>query len=186
MHAQWDILLDDDFLHAYEHGIVITCSDGVCRRFYPRIFTYSADYPEKSVFPTYLSLVVDLFSRILLASIRQLGICPCPRCLIPLSEVHKLGTKRDIARRVTRARVDDQSRRGKVVAARRLIYQKNYPINSLAVENLLKEQSLVPTDVRDPIIMSYLLSKHPTFVSPECVLEETLAFWFQFLFAVCG
>jgi Plavaka transposase len=48
-HAQWEILLDDDFLIAYEHGILIQCYDGVTRRLYPRIFTYSADYPEKSV-----------------------------------------------------------------------------------------------------------------------------------------
>jgi Plavaka transposase len=47
MHAIWTILLDDDFLHAYEHGIVILCPDGISRRFYPRICTYSADYPEK-------------------------------------------------------------------------------------------------------------------------------------------
>jgi len=47
MHAQWTILLDDEFLEASTHGIVITCYDGVERRFYPRIFTYSADYPEK-------------------------------------------------------------------------------------------------------------------------------------------
>ena len=46
-HEQWRVLLDDEFLAAYEHGIVIECSDGIKRRFYPRIFTYSADYPEK-------------------------------------------------------------------------------------------------------------------------------------------
>ena len=48
-HAQWRILLDDKFLQAYEHGIVIACQDQVERRIYPRIFTYSADYPEKYV-----------------------------------------------------------------------------------------------------------------------------------------
>ena len=46
-HAQWDVLLDDEFLHVYTHGIVIKCHDGIDRRFYPRIFSYSADYPEK-------------------------------------------------------------------------------------------------------------------------------------------
>ena len=46
-HAQWAIILDEEFLEAYEHGIVIDCCDGIRRRFYPRIFTYSADYPEK-------------------------------------------------------------------------------------------------------------------------------------------
>lgn len=46
-HEQWRAILDEHFLHAYEHGIVIICCDGITRRFYPRIFTYSADYPEK-------------------------------------------------------------------------------------------------------------------------------------------
>ena len=46
-HAQVEVLLDDDFLEAWQHGIVIKCFDGILRRFYPRIFTYSADYPEK-------------------------------------------------------------------------------------------------------------------------------------------
>ncbi|RXW14870.1 hypothetical protein EST38_g10985 [Candolleomyces aberdarensis] len=48
-HEQWKALLDDEFLDAYEHGVVIECLDGVKRRFYPRILTYSADYPEKFV-----------------------------------------------------------------------------------------------------------------------------------------
>jgi len=47
MHAQWAILLDDEFVEAWQHGIVVTCCDGIKRRFYPRIFSYSADYPEK-------------------------------------------------------------------------------------------------------------------------------------------
>jgi hypothetical protein len=55
LHAQWSILLDDEFLEAYMHGIVIKCCDGISRRFYPRILTYSADYPEK-----YVALVFGL------------------------------------------------------------------------------------------------------------------------------
>jgi hypothetical protein len=46
-HAQWAIILDDEFLEAYEHGMAIACCDSLWRRFYPRIFTYSADYREK-------------------------------------------------------------------------------------------------------------------------------------------
>jgi hypothetical protein len=46
-HALWRILLDDEFVDAYRNGIVIKCHDGVYRRVFPRIFTYSADYPEK-------------------------------------------------------------------------------------------------------------------------------------------
>jgi hypothetical protein len=47
MHACWEILLDDQFCEAYEHGTLLVFSDGIKRRVYPRIFTYSADYPEK-------------------------------------------------------------------------------------------------------------------------------------------
>lgn len=47
MHQIWKFLLDDDFVHAYKYGMVITCADGIKRRVYPRFFTYSADYPEK-------------------------------------------------------------------------------------------------------------------------------------------
>ena len=50
MHAVLNVILDDEFLEAYEHGIVLKCADGVTRRVYPRLFTYSADYPEKYFF----------------------------------------------------------------------------------------------------------------------------------------
>ena len=48
-HGQWEVLLDEEFLDAYRNGVKIRCGDGVERLFYPRIFTYSADYPEKYV-----------------------------------------------------------------------------------------------------------------------------------------
>jgi hypothetical protein len=47
MHSVWRFLLDDEFIHAYQYGMVICCHDGIERRIYPRVFTYSADYPEK-------------------------------------------------------------------------------------------------------------------------------------------
>ena len=49
-HVQWRHLLDDDFLQAYQHGMVFACRDGIKRRLFPQIFTYSADYPEKYVY----------------------------------------------------------------------------------------------------------------------------------------
>jgi hypothetical protein len=148
LHAQWGIILDDEFLDAYTHGVVILCFDGTKRRFYLRIFTYSADYREKYVgFLNYCLPAILRFSRIVLAGIRNLGHCPCPRCLIPLTDVHNLGQKRDRARRVTLARVDDLSRRAKVSSAREIIYQKNLRIDSAGVERLLREQSLVPATV---------------------------------------
>ena len=56
MQAIWTLLLDSDFMHGYEHGIVIQFADGIQRRVFPRIFTYSADYPEKYVTTEYLIL----------------------------------------------------------------------------------------------------------------------------------
>lgn len=49
MQRVWIKLLDDDFINAYLHGVVVECADGVVRRMFPRFFTYSADYPEKYV-----------------------------------------------------------------------------------------------------------------------------------------
>jgi hypothetical protein len=46
-HGVWRILLDTAFCDTYIHGIVVRCPDGIQRRIFPRIFTYSADYPEK-------------------------------------------------------------------------------------------------------------------------------------------
>jgi hypothetical protein len=42
-------MLDDDFLEAYAHGLVIDGCDGIRRRHYPRLLTYSLDYQEKCV-----------------------------------------------------------------------------------------------------------------------------------------
>jgi hypothetical protein len=47
MQAMWKLLLDEDFMHAYEHGIVICCGDGITHQIFPHFFSYSADYPEK-------------------------------------------------------------------------------------------------------------------------------------------
>lgn len=47
MHAIWLAILDDEFMEAYVHGILIECGDGITRQVFPRFFTYSADYPEK-------------------------------------------------------------------------------------------------------------------------------------------
>src|SRR5262245_57089367 len=58
----------------------------------------------------------------------------------------------DMKLRETLARVDDEARRRKVEIAREIIYEKNYVVNSKAVDALLKDQSLVPTDVSCQLI----------------------------------
>jgi hypothetical protein len=47
MQAIWLLLLDDEFMDAYVNGIVLKFPDGILRRLFPRILTYTADYPEK-------------------------------------------------------------------------------------------------------------------------------------------
>ena len=47
MHAIWTLLLDPEFRKAYEEGILWECGDKILRRLFPRLFIYSADYPEK-------------------------------------------------------------------------------------------------------------------------------------------
>ena len=54
---------------------------------------------------------------------------------------------RDTTQWLTMARIDNATRRNKVYAARRLIYEKQYRVNATAIEDLLKDQSLVPTAV---------------------------------------
>ncbi|KIM64237.1 hypothetical protein SCLCIDRAFT_40055, partial [Scleroderma citrinum Foug A] len=128
-HAQWGVLLDDEFIEAYKHGIVSQCYNGTTCRLYPCIFTYSADYPEK----------------VLIATIQNLGVCPCPRCLIPKSRVHQVATERDMLQRTILQCCDTKERRDKVVATHWLIYEKQYAVHTSQVEELLKSESLVPT-----------------------------------------
>ncbi|KAJ3019645.1 hypothetical protein NUW54_g25 [Trametes sanguinea] len=77
----WLILLNDNFVEAYVHGFVIKCADRITQRLFPRILTYSADYPKKC----------------LIACIKYLGRCPCPDCLVSRDKIHLMGTKNDMA-----------------------------------------------------------------------------------------
>ncbi|KAI4294255.1 hypothetical protein K525DRAFT_274479, partial [Schizophyllum commune Loenen D] len=126
MHAVWSKILDNDFISAYKYGMVVRCLDGVERRVYPRIFTYSADYPEK----------------VLLATIRDGGLCPCPRCLVEKSKLDRLGLRRDMTTRLAKAR---RVFTDYVIWARNAIYRFAHPIGGKVVEMILKPYSAVPT-----------------------------------------
>ncbi|KAG2744713.1 hypothetical protein P692DRAFT_201721484, partial [Suillus brevipes Sb2] len=127
-HACWNILLDSDFLHAYRHGIVLQCPDGILRRVFPRIFTYSADYPEK----------------VLIATIKDMGSCPCPRCLVPKASFDLLGLARDMRDRFANLRAYSLAR---VTAAREFIYTGGNTVDGSKVQTALGEGSWVPTMV---------------------------------------
>lgn len=55
--------------------------------------------------------------------------------------------KRDMSQRKSLARIDNDQLRDNVARARTFIYEKNYAIKSVAVENLLSTDSYVPTAV---------------------------------------
>ncbi|KAF8577949.1 hypothetical protein K439DRAFT_1648918 [Ramaria rubella] len=123
--AVWALLLDKEFMAAYKQGIVIQCADGILRRVFLHLFTYSADYPENS-------LHSPISYGMLMLSLRDKGNCPCPRCLVTKKEICELGLQRHL---------------GDVNLARRFIYEKTgYKVNSTAVNNLLQPKSLVPTE----------------------------------------
>ncbi|KAF7302011.1 hypothetical protein MIND_00767500 [Mycena indigotica] len=127
-HTIWRLILDDKFMEACEHGIEILCPDNIWRRFYFRVFTYSADYPEK----------------VLLATIRSLSRCPCPRCLLTSDQFNQLGTVNDNKRRAKLHRVDDHRHRGLVRRARAKVYEKNLAPYGAAVKRILGPESYVP------------------------------------------
>ncbi|KAJ7021549.1 hypothetical protein C8F04DRAFT_1313789 [Mycena alexandri] len=128
MHAIWDLLLCPEFIHAYIHGLVVKCGDGIERRIFPRFFTYGADYPEK----------------VLLATIKYFGGCPCPRCFVEKDQIHKMGTKADMRQRQKIRQVTPWYTR-MINTTRRWIFEKGVLVAGAAVNKVLKAQSWVPT-----------------------------------------
>jgi hypothetical protein len=90
------------------------------------------------------SVLTFIFIRVLVATVRDKGLCPCPRCLVRKSEINKLGQKLDARYRVTQAR----AYLGDIItSARNFIYKLGFGVGSAAVKRLLKEKSWVPTRV---------------------------------------
>ena len=89
--------------------------------------------------------------RVLLATVRNRGTCPCPRCLVSKADIHKVGQVRDLRNRLSRARhyVGDAIR-----LARDFIYKLGQNMAGAAVERLLFDHSWVPTLVRCTINFS--------------------------------
>ncbi|QRV90230.1 hypothetical protein RhiJN_18248 [Ceratobasidium sp. AG-Ba] len=129
MQEVWKALLDDDFIHAWFNGVEIKCADGITRRVFPRILTYSADYPEK----------------VLIAAIRNGGDCLCPRCLVKKSKTSLVGTPHDNRLRVVKRRTGNKRYQAKIGKARDFIYKLGRSVQSQDVQKLLKGESYVPT-----------------------------------------
>ena len=96
---------------------------------------------------TLIPLANATYIRVLIAAIRNLGKCPCPRCLIPKSHTHLLTTESDLLQCKVLSRSDTAHCHEKITSARKLIYKKHYAVDGMQVEELLKDESLVPTTV---------------------------------------
>lgn len=90
-----------------------------------------------------------------MATIRDMGGCPCPRCRRPKDALAAVGTRADREARETTARVDNEEHQRKVEEARTAIYDDGYVVNSEVVEGLLKPESLVPTQVRRTKLLAF-------------------------------
>ena len=84
--------------------------------------------------------------RVILATIRYLGGCPCPSCFIRKDQISTLGTKADDQRR-SHIRTDTEHRQNKVNKTRTWIFDQGRGVNSTWVEDLLQADSWIPTHV---------------------------------------
>lgn len=91
--------------------------------------------------------------RVLLATIRDKGNCPCPKCLIPKSNFARLGLLSDLAVRTTKI---CEYFLDLIVAAHDTIYKQGVPIKGSVPEHYLKPFSLVPTFVSELAHIPYL------------------------------
>jgi hypothetical protein len=121
---------------------------------------------SKSSAYTYLKFILTprVFNRVLLSCIRNLGNCPCPRCLIKKKHIPGLGTMVDGQRRA-RLRTCDQNYQAKIETARKIIYEKGYVVNSKAVDRVIGSESSTPTRVSQighryvPIVADYVAER---------------------------
>ncbi|KAJ8494675.1 hypothetical protein ONZ51_g2145 [Trametes cubensis] len=93
------------------------------------VHAWKHDYPEK----------------VLIATVRDKGRCPCPRCLVTFDQVPNLGEDDDTTLRSASQRAPSAVQQQSIQDARELIYRDGYVVNSERVEALLQPTSLVPT-----------------------------------------
>jgi hypothetical protein len=91
---------------------------------------------------TFVNPWSNSFDRVLLATIRDKGLFPCPRCLVPKTKLDQTGTKHDSNFRLKNVRtyLFDY-----VQIARNAIYKSAAAIAGTVVNRLLKSTSSVPT-----------------------------------------
>ena len=82
--------------------------------------------------------------RVLLATIRDQRLCPCPHCLVPNTKLDQLRLIADMKTRIQKYHVYPTDA---VKKARDAIYNFVDPVNGTTVQRLLKGTSTVPTSI---------------------------------------
>ena len=88
-------------------------------------------------------------NRVLIATIKNLGKCPCPRCLVQLAEVRDLGKVIDRQRRVATRRPTPKLFR--IIKRARDAIFKGFKVSGSRVERLLEGGSRVAVNVGQPV-----------------------------------
>jgi hypothetical protein len=91
-------------------------------------------------------------NRVLIANVKNMGRCPCPRCKVKLTEVRDLGKAEDNQRRADKRGPTPQLFRA-VKKARKAIF-KGYKVSGSRVEKLLGGWSRIPTNVSAGTLLS--------------------------------
>ena len=85
--------------------------------------------------------------RVLLACIKYLAKCPCPRCLIIKEDISDMGKRRDMINRTKCARVDDPTTQVRIAGARNAIFGGT-SFSSQYIEAATGDRSLTAVRVR--------------------------------------
>jgi hypothetical protein len=91
--------------------------------------------------------------RVLIATIKDMGSCPCPRCFTPKTLFPSLGLLKDMKSRIANLRIYVSAN---VVRARKYIYNEGNTVDGVKVDETLGEGSWVPILVS----ANYLLLSH--------------------------
>lgn len=95
--------------------------------------------------------------RVLIACIRDLGLCECPRCCTPISKFGEMGFFCNFVCQLSKLHIWTSSLCTVIYTTRGFIYQLGLGTTSAAVQNLLKPKSWTPTMVISVLYLHYSL-----------------------------
>lgn len=145
----WLLLMDSEFMHAYIHGLLICCADGI----WHLVSSVTQQIIQKSNLSCLsLTPLPMKYTKILIACIRYLAKCLCPWCLVQKTEIANLGQKHDMRSWVRQACKDSKQQQYNIDCAHRLIFEKGIGVESTAVNALLDSKSLTAIKVSIHVI----------------------------------